>query len=246
MFKLLKALDYAMVLFLGFTLITTYSPSVNIENYITRDFVREVQTNESIEDVIRRLEEKYYLRIVVNPSQEEAKKYYKNLIVENTEIYEEAILTALIETEKALDEYNPEVVSEMPKYWIYMADTKDSSLIKEGKDGKYLGLCANSKYGPLAIVIAVNEIGTNIDKMAYTIHHELFHAIQDTVLKDETFEEYFAINLGCETVSNYACTNETEELAEAWSKGNYTEKYKNNEKVRYIRDKYRWLLKDAQ
>ena len=56
----------------------------------------------------------------------------------------------------------------------------------------------------------------NNKMMVKTIHHELFHALSSKIELNDEFLEKFRSSGTCDSVSQYACTNE-EELAEAWA-----------------------------
>ena len=94
------------------------------------------------------------------------------------------------------------------------------------------------------MIIVNTSVNNSIEVWERIFHHETFHAVSHYKYDNEIKSEFNSKDLACSTISNYACTNEKEEAAEAWSWSFDKNRYDSNVKIKYIRDQFNYLLKN--
>jgi hypothetical protein len=176
-------------------------PTVRFEvfsqtEYLTLNF----QLSEKSLEHINKFNENHKITVIVDKVPQTDLFEVEALSAEN----EYRIRTIVKKLSKNLEIYKEEVAAYFPSK-IYVVDKITN------KENKHL---CDGLYSPNldAIYISVKNF-TNLT----AIHHEFFHAIQNKIgISDEFKNKFYKLD-ACNLISDYACTSEKEEMAEAWA-----------------------------
>lgn len=140
--------------------------------------------------------------------------------------------------DKALSAYTDEIIIEIPEKWFVV------STIRLEENNIVGGRTTTLANGKKIFVFSSEYNHRNPYEFDYTkdVHHEIFHAVLRDKLSNSQIKEFSSINEGCEIISEYACSNNEEEMAEAWSRylvGQETKKGK------YLYSQLKQYIKEA-
>lgn len=196
--------------------------------------IREINSSEpknELDKAIKRIYEEY--GIVVHKNIKELPSFVISDYDIETGINVSLSASILEEAINVLNTYDEEYLSNLPKNWYLIK----SATVKK-PDDKFTKV--NAWVGNYGVVISVEHFEGEPEKIVRVLNHEIFHTIADKYWSKTDFDNFKNIDEDCSAISNYACTNKNEEVAEAWSYGLLGLQ---TEKTNYILNEYGYYLK---
>lgn len=131
-----------------------------------------------------------------------------------------------------LNAYTDEAIAFLPETIIITSGIT----LEEG--GSVWGYVASWEKESLIICFA-SDMYTVAQSAKDVVNHEIFHVITNA-WNEEEFDEFFDVEGSCSQISDYACTNDKEELSETWA---YSFNNTDNLRANYLQEEYGYLLK---
>lgn len=191
--------------------------SYNKIERITETYTYEYQ-NEDLEDMVKYYKEAYDIDIYLSISAAKEFGVDKNVVIE-TNPDEEVVYNFLKDTEVCLNRYTQKGLDALPKKWFILEDM----YFKEDEDlhllGQYVAFqdSAFSELSGYGLTFNMKSYELDPERNEQILHHEIFHAIDGIYGEENVDDKFSSIDEKCSSISDYACTNLTEEKAEAWS-----------------------------
>lgn len=226
----MKTLNFISKLLLGFILVpllvaqTTFSLA-NIDMNNKFEKLERVEMDKPVNELVDEIYENYGIKVHIGVIPETLENKLENIVFKNTHIYEYDepdvkdydayfLLKAL---DEVLSTYDEETLEELPKH-IFVVNNFYANI--DGK--KYTANAitsiaskpfSNEKYAKFITFNAENSGGYKA-----TIEHEFMHCFEPHFTK-EISQKIENLNLNCEDITAYACTNYSEMIAEAYAYG---------------------------
>ena len=184
---------------------------------------KELNVNEKVSEIKQDIEDKYDIEVYCNT--DVLNSINNNKYTANFSLKDEEIERFIIMLDDELAKYSKNGLRIIPKKIILSKSISDDS----NKSQTVLGI----NFNPSGIFS--NFILYSVSSDETTIHHELFHSIA-TSLNLGTIQTFVNNNDLCKLTTEYACTNTTEHLAEAWAHS--IADNKDNKLIRVLKEYY--------
>ena len=182
------------------------------------------------------IENKYGIRTYTNFDIDSV--FHRKAVRYKTDVDKEDAIIFLKELRYVLSQYSEEAISILPKHMFLVTDLIkiDGEVEAEGVNcGNFIAFDATRYYDD-------NDFGYLVNHPR-VIHHEFFHSLDELMSKDQ-LDRFEKDSESCLLTSDYACSEKTEFLADAWCSG--IALGMNNKHIEILQELNEKLLKDPE